>query len=78
MFLEMERYVHSHYDFFIQFALYFYIIVVLNTLLVIVRKTIVWDNIMPPPIMLSPIPFFFDTTVIIENLSLWFIPIISL
>jgi hypothetical protein len=28
--------------------------------------------------MLSPIPFFFDTTVIIENLSLWFIPIISL
>jgi hypothetical protein len=78
MFLEIERYVHNHYDFIIQFALYSYIIMVLNNLLVIVQKIIVWDNIMFPPIMFSPIPFFLDTIVIIENLSLQFILIVSL
>jgi hypothetical protein len=39
MFLELQRYVHNHYDSIIQFALYFYIIVALSTLLVMVWKT---------------------------------------
>jgi hypothetical protein len=49
MFLEIEKYVHNHYDF---------IIVASSTLLMIVWKTIIWDNTFPPPMMFSYILMF--------------------